>query len=125
MYKATMLDGLNYLFGRNPFGRSFVTGLGYDPPRYPHDRCSIADGVKPPWPGYLVGGPWPKATDWRDDQEDFKTNEIAINWNGALIYDLAAFVEPTTFDECVAVGQSAKPNTAVASEAAKAEAVVK
>lgn len=126
LYRATMLDGLNYLFGRNPFGRSFVTGLGYDPPRNPHDRCSIADGVKQPWPGYLVGGPWPKATDWHDDQEDFKTNEIAINWNGALIYSLAEFVEPATFDECVAKGNlDATRSAAVASETAQAEAVGK
>ena len=43
-----------------------------------------------PWPGYLVGGPHPKAADWHDEQGDFRTNEIAINWNGALIYALAA-----------------------------------
>ena len=125
LYRATMLDGLNYLFGRNPFGRSFVTGLGYDPPRNPHDRCSVADGVKQPWPGYLVGGPWPNATDWDDDQDDFKTNEIAINWNGALIYDLAAFVEPATFDDCVANAERTAKNAAEASETARAGAAGK
>ena len=25
---------------------------------------------------------------------NYRVNEIAINWNGALIYALAAFVEP-------------------------------
>jgi endoglucanase len=40
-----------------------------------------------------VGGPHPRPTDWKDEQEDYRTNEIAINWNGALIYALAAFVE--------------------------------
>jgi endoglucanase len=124
-YRATMLDGLNYLFGRNPFGRSFVTGVGYNPPENPHDRRSVADSVRMPWPGYLVGGPWPKATDWYDHQDDFKTNEIAINWNGALIYALAAFVEPTTFDECVAKGERAAKNAAAASESAQPPAAGK
>jgi len=88
-YRATMLDAINYLFGRNPFGRSFVTGLGNKPPMFPHDRRSGADKVVAPWPGYLVGGAWPTATDWFDDQENYQTNEIAINWNGALIYALS------------------------------------
>jgi endoglucanase len=104
-YRATMLDSLNYLFGRNPFGRSFVTGLGGNPPQHPHDRRSVADGHSDPWPGYLVGGPWPKPTDWQDNYDDYKTNEIAINWNGALVYALTAFVEPATFDQSIAQAQ--------------------
>lgn len=92
-YRDTSLDALGYLFGRNPFGRSFVTGLGVNPPLHPHDRRSGADQVTEPWPGYLVGGPNPRATDWRDDEGDYRTNEIAINWNGALIYAVAGFLE--------------------------------
>jgi endoglucanase len=92
-YRDTALAALGYLFGRNPFARSFVTGLGANPPLHPHDRRSGADDVAEPWPGYLVGGPNPRATDWFDEQEDYRTNEIAINWNGALIYALAAFLE--------------------------------
>jgi endoglucanase len=56
---------------------------------HPHDRRSGADDVHAPWPGYLVGGGHPKATDWVDDQESYRTNEIAINWNATLIYALA------------------------------------
>lgn len=92
-YRETALDALGYLFGRNPFGRSFVTGLGFQPPLHPHDRRSGADDVADPWPGYLVGGPNPRAADWHDTQDDYRTNEIAINWNGALIYALAMFLE--------------------------------
>lgn len=91
-YGDTALDALNHLFGRNVFGRSFVTGVGHLPPMKPHDRRSGGDRVDDPWPGYLVGGPHPKATDWFDDEGDYRTNEIAINWNGALIYALAAFL---------------------------------
>ena len=88
-YRAACLDALNFLFGCNYYSRSFVTGIGFKPPMHPHDRRSGGDnGIS--WPGYLVGGPWPKATDWKDEQGDARTNEIAINWNAALIYALAA-----------------------------------
>jgi endoglucanase len=92
-YLDAALDGLHHLFGRNAYGRSFVTGLGFRPPLHPHDRRSGGDRVDDPWPGYLVGGPWPGATGWADIQDDYRTNEIAINWNAALIYALAAFLE--------------------------------
>jgi endoglucanase len=97
-YRDAMLDALNHLFGRNPYGRSYVTDLGRRPPLFPHDRRSGSGKDKAPWPGCLVGGPWPKSTDWLDDPENYKTNEIAINWNGALVYALAAFVDPQSFD---------------------------
>ena len=92
-YADASLDALNYLFGRNPYGRSFVTGVGHSPPQHPHDRRSGSDTVDAPWPGYLVGGGWPKASDWKDVQDSYQTNEIAINWNATLVYALAKFVE--------------------------------
>ncbi len=98
-YVNTSLDALNFLFGRNYYDRSFVTGMGLNPPMYPHDRRSGGDSLTDPWPGYLVGGGWPGAKDWKDDQESYQTNEIAINWNGALIYALAASLDmPDTSD---------------------------
>ena len=90
IYRDTSLDALNHLFGRNCYGRSFVTGVGFEPPRHPHDRRDTGEYLDHPWPGYLVGGPDPKATDWHDDQADFRVNEIALNWNAALVYALAA-----------------------------------
>ncbi|MGD0614030.1 MAG: glycoside hydrolase family 9 protein [Verrucomicrobiota bacterium] len=90
-YRAATLDALNYLLGRNCYGRSFVTGIGFDPPMHPHDR-RCGDG-KGPWPGYLVGGPHPGPADWYDAQAAFASNEIAINWNAALIYALAACLD--------------------------------
>jgi endoglucanase len=94
-YVETSLDAIHHLLGRNVYGRSFVTGLGFDPPNHPHDRRSHENGVTNAWPGYLVGGAWPEATSWRDEQGHFQTNEIAINWNSAMIYALAGFYEPT------------------------------
>ena len=92
-YVNTSLDALNFLFGRNYYNRSFVTGMGINPPMKPHDRRSGGDSQIDPWPGYLVGGGWPGAKDWKDDQDSYQTNEIAINWNGALIYALAASLD--------------------------------
>lgn len=91
-YREAALDAINHLFGRNVHGRSYVTGLGANPPLHPHDRRSGGDNVDAPWPGYLVGGPNPTARDWYDVQADPRTNEIAINWNAALIYALAGFL---------------------------------
>ncbi len=90
-YKNTALDALGYLFGRNFFGRSFVTGVGINPPLQPHYRRSGASGYA--WPGYLVGGGWPEEISWEDNMGDYRVNEIAINWNAALVYALAWFVE--------------------------------
>jgi len=94
-YTETALDALHHLFGRNLHGRSYVTGLGADPPRRPHDRRSMARPDAPPWPGYLVGGGWPRPADWVDDPDNYRVNEIAINWNAPLIYALAAFLNET------------------------------
>jgi len=87
-YRGTSADALGYLFGRNYHGRSYVTGLGYQPPEHTHDRRGT-----PQLPGYLVGGPFPSAREWYDQWKDPSRNEIAINWNGTLIYALAAFAE--------------------------------
>ena len=92
-YTNTALDAIAHIFGRNYYNRSFVTGLGHNPPMHPHDRRSGADDVVAPWPGYIVGGGH-SATGWVDEQESFATNEVAINWQAALVYALAGFVAP-------------------------------
>ncbi len=97
-YAQAALDSLGYLFGRNIHGRSYVTGLGFKPPLHPHDRSSASAGNTGPWPGFLVGGPHPTPADWQDEQADFTTNEIAINWNSALVYALAWFAQPVKKD---------------------------
>ena len=91
-YVETSLDAIAHIFGRNLYGRSQVTGVGVNPPMNPHDRRSGGDTVVDPWPGYLVGG-GTKATDWQDDWKSYSTNEVAINWQAALVYALAWFIE--------------------------------
>jgi endoglucanase len=53
--------------------------------------------VNPPWPGLLVGGPSQggepePATRWVDNFNDYESNEVAINWNAAMIYAVAAML---------------------------------
>jgi len=91
-YLDTCADQLSHLYGRNYYNRSYVTGAGKDPPLYPHHRPSGSDGIAQPYPGLLVGGPQPSATSWQDTEDDYTTNEVAINWNGALVYALAGFM---------------------------------
>jgi len=90
-YLDTAYDQIAYIFGRNVFCRSFVTGDGINPPMHPHHRPSEGDNVVNPWPGHLVGGPNPKETDWLDEMPSFRTNEFAINWDASLAYALSVF----------------------------------
>jgi hypothetical protein len=105
-YVNTASDAIAHLFGRNFYCRSYVTGLGINPPMHTHDRRSMAMEGTAPWPGYLVGGGL-SATSWKDDKSSFTTNEIAINWNSALIYALAGFVSGEGF---IAPDQTAAVN---------------
>lgn len=90
-YIEASIGIVDHLFGNNYYSRSYVTGLGENPPLHPHDRRSGADSIKAPWPGYLIGGGH-SATDWVDKEESYSHNEIAINWQAALVYALAGFI---------------------------------
>lgn len=97
-YLRYALSNLDYLLGRNATGYSFVTGLGSKTPMFPHHRYSVADGVKEPVPGMLVGGPNPGKQDgvalpssvpndaYVDVTESCTTNEIVINWYAPIAY---------------------------------------
>ncbi|HTQ07439.1 MAG TPA: glycoside hydrolase family 9 protein [Polyangiaceae bacterium] len=107
-YLDTCSDQIAFLFGRNSYDRSMVTGLGVNPPLHIHHRPSASDGIDPPYPGLLVGGSWvyraltstppiaactlPAGACWEDVQDNYEVNEVAINWNAALVYALASFV---------------------------------
>lgn len=97
-YLGSALDNLDYLLGRNATGYCFITGMGTHSPMHPHHRPSIADGIVPPVPGLLVGGPNPGRQDhqqytffepetaYTDQDGAYASNEIAINWNAPLVY---------------------------------------
>lgn len=92
-YLDCAIDQISHLYGRNTYNRSYVTGEGLNPPMHPHHRPSQADSVDHPWPGLLVGGGWPGATDWKDEVDSYQTNEVAINWTAAMVYLLGMFVD--------------------------------
>jgi endoglucanase len=89
---------LDYILGRNATGYCFITGMGTYSPKHPHHRPSVADGILPPIPGLLVGGPNPgrqdhqhydltePETSYLDHDQAYASNEIAINWNAPLVY---------------------------------------
>ena len=98
------LDNLHYLLGRNTFSISWVTQVGANPYHHPHHRPSGADANREPWPGLLSGGPnagrqdtvlkslpagLPPAKVYVDEQPSYASNEIAINWQAALVFLLA------------------------------------
>lgn len=96
---------VGHLLGRNFFARSQVTGVGYRPPLAPHHRPSQTDRVAAPWPGLLVGGAnagssdnpslspdQPPGTAWFDSSQDYWTNEVAVNWNTAMVFALSALL---------------------------------
>jgi len=92
---------IDFLFGRNFDGRSYVTGIGIDGPRHPHHRPSTNDVSVDPWPGLLVGGPGPEgngetndppAITYTDTQANYYDNEVTVYWNAALVYALAAAI---------------------------------
>jgi hypothetical protein len=106
-YLGPALGNLDYVLGRNATGYCFVTGLGTHSTLHPHHRPSIADGVVPPVPGLMAGGPNPgqqdhqqyeyaePETSYTDQQGAYASNEIAINWNAPLVY-LAGAIEALT-----------------------------
>jgi endoglucanase len=92
-YLDASVRQIDHLFGRNVYARSQVTGVGANPPLHPHHRPSIAYGQT--FPGLVVGGAQPTALSWIDSQDEFTTNEVAINWNAALVFALAGFTSAT------------------------------
>ena len=112
-YRDGAVDAMDYVLGRNPLDRSYVTGHGARPMRNPHHRFwahQANAGYPSPPPGVLSGGPNstsmgdPVAKDmkgkcapqtcWTDDYRAFTQNEIAINWNAPLFWVATWLDEP-------------------------------
>jgi endoglucanase len=126
------LGNLDYLLGRNATGYCFVTGLGSHSPLHPHHRPSIADGIVPPVPGLMAGGPNPgrqdhqtytylePETSYLDQDQAYASNEIAINWNAPLVY-LAGAIEAlqysVDYSQHLATTPAAQPNLFAGPEA--------
>ena len=103
-YRDGVIDLMDFILGRNPLDRSFVSGYGARPMRNPHHRFwahSADPAYPPPPPGALSGGPnqntgqdevakglkgcAPQSC-WVDDIRAYSLNEVAINWNAPLVW---------------------------------------
>lgn len=110
-FRNAVIWSLDYVLGRNPMDRSYVTGYGDRPVQNPHHRfwAHQADPAYPlPPAGALSGGPNNQAmiddvaktlvgkcaaqTCWADDINAYALNEVAINWNAPLVW-VAAFID--------------------------------
>ena len=104
-YRYGVIDAMDFILGRNPLDRSFVSGYGARPMQNPHHRFwahSLDSAYPPPPLGALSGGPNNEAmadevaqslkgkcapqTCWADDIRAFSLNEVAINWNAPLVW---------------------------------------
>ena len=109
-YQDAVLEGLNYLLGRNPMDKSYISGYGERPLMNPHHRfwAHSLDATLPVPPrGVVSGGPNavnfsdPVAarlqgkctglTCYIDDIGAYTMNEVTINWNAPLAW-VAGFV---------------------------------
>jgi endoglucanase len=108
-YQRAVLEGADFLLGRNALNISFITGYGSVFSQNQHSRLYGAQlNVELPHPpiGSLAGGPNtglqdPVARDllagcvgqrcYVDDINSYSTNEIAINWNAPLVW-VASFL---------------------------------
>jgi len=100
------LGQLAYATGDNAAGYSFVVGWGERYPRFPHHRNAYGDDTNPPddvknrvppkyvLAGALVGGTSPPG-DYPDRLTDYRTSEVALDFNAALV-GVAAFAATLT-----------------------------
>ncbi len=91
-YLDACLEQLNYIFGKNPITKSYVTGIGSDYPQNVHNRLTLSKGLV--FPGLLVQGPnsdtmGPKG--YFDVPDSWLTNENAIDFSAPLVVLSAYF----------------------------------
>lgn len=98
---------MNYILGVNATGYSYVSGVGERAFCNPHNRVTVADGIRETIPGFVSGGPnaspcdekaeWlilpgtPPMKCYLDIWECYSLNEITIYWNSPAIF-AAAFL---------------------------------
>lgn len=109
-YLDGVVQGMDYLLGRNPLDFSYVAGYGRRFLENPHHRF-WAHGIAPlrpaPPPGALAGGPNSRLQDptvrellagcapmrcYVDEAMAWSVNEVAINWNAPLAW-VAAYLD--------------------------------
>jgi len=102
-YLNAVVESMDYIFGKNATGYSFVTGFGTKTPKNIHHRPSASDKIDEPIPGFVVGGPNAYRQDERsgvkydskfpaksymDVEASFASNEVCLNWNAPAVFVL-------------------------------------
>jgi len=108
-FRDAVLEGVNYILGRNALNQSYVTGYGENASENQHSRWyshQLNAALPHPPKGSLSGGPNSSIQDpvaqallqgcapqfcYIDDIESWSTNELTINWNSPLSW-VSAFV---------------------------------
>lgn len=105
-YAEGVIQGMDYLLGRNPLLQSYVTGYGQVPLKNPHHRFwahTINRAFPPAPPGAVSGGPNSSLQDQHtkkaglsqtlppqkcfvDHIDAWSVNEVTINWNAPLAF---------------------------------------
>lgn len=112
-YLNGVIETMNYIMGRNPINKCYVSGYGENPLQYPHHRyyCPQIDPALPSVPpGFLSAGPnsgcqdpWAAGSGFKankvaaqkcyvDHVESWSTNEVTMNLNAAFAW-LAGYID--------------------------------
>jgi endoglucanase len=108
-YRNAVVEGMDYILGRNALNISYVTGYGEVSSQNQHSRWyarQLDPALPNPPNGTLAGGPNSSLQDpfaqsklagcvgqfcYIDDIQSWSTNELTINWNAPLAW-VASFV---------------------------------
>ncbi len=90
-YTAWAASQMNYMIGDNPNKRCFIVGYNENSSKYPHHRAASRSNDAGQINqehytllGALVGGPGSNGT-YKDDQNDYHCNEVALDYNAGLV----------------------------------------
>ena len=126
-YNSAIVEGMDYLLGRNALNTSYVTGYGTAYSHNQHSRWfahSLDATLPEPPDGTLAGGPNRGLQDpvaqqelagcadqrcYLDDIESWSTNEITINWNASLVWVSSFLADQTQLDAVASVTPSSAP----------------
>jgi len=122
-YLNALAESMDYILGRNPLYKSYVSGYGENALQNPHHRFwsnQVNPSFPKPPPGCLSGGPnsslqdpyvqgqgfsvgkYPAQKCYIDHIESWSTNEITINWNAPLSW-VAAYLDERGSEETVTI----------------------
>ncbi|HEX2956227.1 MAG TPA: glycoside hydrolase family 9 protein [Chitinispirillaceae bacterium] len=79
-YLSLCKTHIDWVTGNNSLKRSFVCGVGTNPPTSIHYRSSAKASI----PGAVVSGPDPSGN-WENNGDRYEFTEVAINYNAGLV----------------------------------------